>query len=211
MEVSLSAIRAGFFFARMKVKIAYLYALGAVLAWSTVSTAFKLSLRHLTPLGLLLFSSVAATLFLAGTFLAQAGSHGSSSIPGGVHHAGLLNPFIYYLMLFVAYDRLRARKRRCSITLGDIAFPAFGLAAQAVPPQIAGAAVKFSGSGGHFHPGTDFPVQFDDPRSLLAVSTSLVWASYWILNLKDTRDAKGKLLNFLGTLATALYALLRGK
>ena len=218
MEVSLSAIRAGFFFARMKVKTAYLYALGAVLAWSTVSTAFKLSLRHLTPLGLLLFSSVAATLFLAGTFF------GSGRKPRELFNswwrslpAGLLNPFIYYLMLFVAYDRLRAQEAQVLNYTWAILLSLLSvwlLKERFRLKDLLALLLSFLGVVVISTRGRISQLQFDDPLgSLLAVSTSLVWASYWILNLKDTRDAKGKLLlNFLvGTLATALYAQLRGK
>ena len=51
---------------------AYLYALGTVLLWSTVSSAFKLSLRHMDPLQLLLYASLASTVVL-GTILAAQG------------------------------------------------------------------------------------------------------------------------------------------
>ena len=43
---------------------AYLFALSAVLLWSTVATAFKISLRYLDVFQLLLVASVTATLCL---------------------------------------------------------------------------------------------------------------------------------------------------
>ncbi len=43
---------------------AMLYGLMAVLLWSTVATAFKLSLQHLTPIQLVLFASLTSVLSL---------------------------------------------------------------------------------------------------------------------------------------------------
>ncbi|MDD4223634.1 MAG: DMT family transporter [Candidatus Cloacimonetes bacterium] len=202
----------------MRIKTAYLYALGAVLAWSTVSTAFKLSLKHLTPLGLLLFASGAATLFLAAVNLQSllrrefSVSNWARSLP-----AGLLNPFIYYLMLFVAYDRLRAQEAQVLNYTWAIVLSLFSvwlLKERFRLKDLLALLLSFLGVVVISTRGRVFQLQFEDPLgSLLAVSTSLVWAFYWILNMKDERDAKDKLLlNFLvGTIATALYALIRGK
>lgn len=218
MEISLSAIRAGFFFATMKVNTAYLYALGAVLAWSTVSTAFKLSLRHLTPLGLLLFASSAATLFLGVVNLFDRAKRGAvfsswwRSLP-----AGFLNPFVYYLMLFVAYHRLRAQEAQVLNYTWAIVLSLLSvwlLKERFRLKDLLALLLSFLGVVIISTRGRVLLLQFEDPLgSLLAVSTSLVWAVYWILNLKDTRATNGKLLlNFLvGTIATALYALIRGR
>ncbi len=46
-------------------KKAYIYGLATVLLWSTVASAFKLSLRYLDPVQLLLYSSIVSTLVLA--------------------------------------------------------------------------------------------------------------------------------------------------
>lgn len=200
------------------MKTAYLYALGAVLAWSTVSTAFKLSLKHLTPLGLLLFASGAATLFLAVVNIPSWKQRKNSpanwlrSLP-----AGLLNPFLYYLMLFVAYHRLRAQEAQVLNYTWAIVLSLFSvwlLKERFRLKDLLALLLSFLGVVVISTRGRVFQLQFEDPLgSLLAVSTSLVWAFYWILNMKDERDAKDKLLlNFLvGTVATALYALIRGK
>ncbi len=199
-------------------KQAYFYALGAVLAWSTVSTAFKLSLRHLTPLGLLLFASGAATIFLAAVNAFSRkprktlSSNWLRSLP-----AGLLNPFLYYLMLFLAYDRLRAQEAQVLNYTWAIVLALLSvwlLKERFRLKDLLALLLSFLGVVIIATQGRVFQLQFEDPLgSLLAVSTSLVWAFYWILNMKDERDAKDKLLlNFLvGTIATALYALIRGK
>ena len=50
------------------------------------------------------------------------------------------------------------------------------------------------------------------PGAALAVSSSVVWALFWILNMKDKRDAVVKLLlcSLSGSLCAALAVLLTG-
>jgi drug/metabolite transporter (DMT)-like permease len=200
-------------------KTAYLYALSAVLAWSTVSTAFKLSLRYLTPLGLLLFSSVSATLFLLVVNLAQYKRLGLRNAGGwwkSTLAAGLLNPFLYYLMLFFAYDRLRAQEAQVLNYTWAIVLSLLSviiLRQKFRLKDLAALLLSFLGVLLISTQGRIFSFQFDDPLgSLVAVATSLVWASYWLINMKDTRPAANKLFwAFLtGTLATGIYALVSG-
>jgi len=49
-----------------KQRQAIFYGLGAVLLWSTVATAFKLSLQYFSPIELLLYSGSVSTLLLGG-------------------------------------------------------------------------------------------------------------------------------------------------
>lgn len=199
---------------------AYYYAFAAILAWSTVSTAFKLSLRHLTPLGLLLISSLWATIFLAIIFLVnhKRDKTNKSSFNWKIRIlSGLLNPFIYYIMLFEAYHRLRAQEAQVlnytwAIVLSFLS--ALFLKQKLRIKDIIALFISFFGVLLVSTQGRFWEFQFDDPvGSLLAVSTSLVWAFYWILNMKDSLPAIQKLLgNFLiGTLATFFYALILGK
>ncbi|MDE0286860.1 MAG: DMT family transporter, partial [Gammaproteobacteria bacterium] len=92
---------------------AYLFALSAVLLWSTVATAFKISLRYLDVFQLLLVASVTATLCLLLVVVLT----GRLKIPASLGKRdylrlaclGILNPFCYYLVLFRAYDLLPAQ------------------------------------------------------------------------------------------------------
>jgi len=199
---------------------AYYYAFAAILAWSTVSTAFKLSLKHLTPLGLLLISSLCATIFLAIIFLVnhKRDKKNKPSFNWKIRIlSGLLNPFIYYIMLFEAYHRLRAQEAQVlnytwAIVLSFLS--ALFLKQKLRIKDIIALFISFFGVLLVSTQGRFWEFQFDDPvGSLLAVSTSLVWAFYWILNMKDSLPAIQKLLgNFLiGTLATFFYALILGK
>ncbi|MCK5912274.1 MAG: EamA family transporter, partial [Desulfuromusa sp.] len=54
---------------------AIFYGLGAVLLWSTMATAFKLSLRHFSPIELLLYSGFFSTLLLGSVLLYQKKLH----------------------------------------------------------------------------------------------------------------------------------------
>jgi len=198
---------------------AYTYAALSIVAWSTISTAFKLSLRALTPMGLLLFSAVIATVFLGVVNLLsghkltrrEMWQHLRRSLP-----AGMLNPFAYYLILFEAYSRLRAQEAQAlnytwAIVLSMFSVLMLGerfrwLDLFALVMSLAGVVVI--STRGDF--GT---LQFDDlTASLLAVFTSVVWALYWIINRQDKRNSALKLFfNFLcGSLAIGMFCLISG-
>ena len=199
---------------------ANLSALAAILAWSTVSTTFKLTLTQLTPLGLLLLSSLAATLFLtaANAVSAPAGAFRGfwrnllRSLP-----AGALNPFIYYLMLFVAYNRLRAQEAQVLNYTWAIVLALLSiliLKQKFRLRDLLALCLSFFGVMVISTRGKLASLDFSDPLgSGLAVSTSLIWAVYWIINMRDDRPAVLKLMyNFLaGTLLILLYALVANR
>lgn len=91
---------------------ALLLALAAVLLWSTVATAFKITLTYLSPLQMVAAASVVSFLFLLTVILVQKRQH--EIIPELRKHfryyliLGLLNPLVYYLVLFQAYTLLPA-------------------------------------------------------------------------------------------------------
>jgi drug/metabolite transporter (DMT)-like permease len=92
---------------------AYLYGIATVMLWSTVASAFKISLRYLDPIQLLLYAALISTMILSLILLIQ---HRISILfsfsPSQYLHSfkvGLLNPFLYYLVLFKAYDLLPAQ------------------------------------------------------------------------------------------------------
>ncbi len=92
---------------------AYLLALLAVFFWSTMSSAFKLTLRHIAFDQMLLWSSLTGFLTLLAINQLSSGrikmkdltlkNLKSSAV------MGLFNPFLYYLILFKAYDLLEAQ------------------------------------------------------------------------------------------------------
>src|SRR5699024_6397037 len=86
---------------------AMLYGLGAVGLWSTVATAFKVGLAHMSPLTLLWIASLVSWLLIA-VLVAREGLWGHALRRGWrtAVWAGLMNPVAYYLVLFGAYERL---------------------------------------------------------------------------------------------------------
>ncbi len=197
---------------------AYLYAGGAVLAWSTVASAFKLSLRYLDYAQLLFYASVMSILVL-GAILALQRRLGKifSCTPRQYRRSlwlGLLNPFIYYLVLFKAYDLLPAQEAQplnytWAITLALLSIVI--LKQRIRLRTIAAGFICYSGvlviaTRGHLE-----SLHFSDPLGVsLALGSTIIWALYWIYNTRDDRDpVAGLLLNFLfGLPFIAVYCLL---
>jgi len=91
-------------------KQAMLFGLATVVLWSTVATAFKLSLRELTPLQLLMVACLASVVVMALILTAQGRWHLVFSLTRWQYlqsmGMGLINPCLYYFLLFGAFDRL---------------------------------------------------------------------------------------------------------
>jgi drug/metabolite transporter (DMT)-like permease len=93
---------------------AYTYALLAVLCWSTIGSAFKLSLRYMDFLTLLLFACFVAVVVLFIVLLLQGKLNLLKKIKKedllNSAFLGLLNPFLYYVVLLKAYELLPAQE-----------------------------------------------------------------------------------------------------
>ena len=194
---------------------ATLYALAAVLAWSTVATAFKLSLRHLAPSELLLHACVVSLLFLAGAVTVQGKwplLRGATTrqllLAAGL---GIINPFVYYLVLFAAYDRLPAQVAQpvnftWALVLTYLSVPL--LKQRLHWRDIVAGVICYGGvfvitSGGRLglFAGAD-------PLGLaLALISTVFWALYWIGNTRNRLDpVVGLLVNFACALPLVLIA-----
>ncbi|WP_116474707.1 DMT family transporter [Zobellella maritima] len=177
-------------------KKAYLFGLGAVACWSTVATAFKLSLNHFSPPQLLLVATASSILVLLGLLarkgkLALLGTY-LQARPGFYLLLGLLNPALYYLILFQAYDRLPAQQAQTlnytwAITLTLLAVPFLG---QKIRKQDWIAIVLgYLGAMVIATRGNLLSLDFDDPLGVaLALISTLIWAGYWILNTRNQGD-----------------------
>jgi drug/metabolite transporter (DMT)-like permease len=186
-----------------KQQNSYIYAGFSILAWSSVSTAFKLGLGHLSPVGLLFISSLVATGFLAivNAFTCQ-GFAGFSrnairSIP-----AGFLNPYLYYVILFTAYSRLRAQEAQSLNYTWAIVLSVLMVVFMKESFRIkdmGALLISFVGVLVISTRGKVLSLSFDDAwGTALALGSSLVWALYWVVSLRDKRDNQQKLFyNFL--------------
>lgn len=190
----------------IKSRQPYLYALLAILFWSTVPTAFKIGLNELDILPMLTIASLtsAAVLFI---ILIASGKSGLLAVTGPKELAasaflGLINPFVYYLILLKAYSLLPAQVAQplnmvWPIILVFLSVPILGQKIKS--RSFIALLISFTGvyvissSGDLFNPGHS-----DLKGVLLALGSSLFWALYFIFNVKDKRDENAKLfLNFL--------------
>ncbi|MBL4559410.1 MAG: EamA family transporter [Labilibaculum sp.] len=187
-------------------KKAYIFALSAILCWSTVATAFKIALRGMDFLHLLLISSGVAMLFLGSLllFTSQLKKVFTGSKNDYIRSAGLgfINPFLYYLVLLKAYSILPAQFALSlnyiwPITLVLLSIP---LLKQKIGwKNLLCIFVSFSGVLIIANKGSFTSIETPNTYGvLLALSSSLFWALFWIFNVRDHREEKQKLfLNFV--------------
>jgi drug/metabolite transporter (DMT)-like permease len=234
---------------------AYVFALLTVLCWSTVASAFKLTLRHVDYITMLLYSSAVSTVFLFATLMVQGkagllmdalsvgrrrahkgslrGTEGGRRGSGDVAHRnpdsgqrgrallrsalnGFLNPFLYYVILFKAYSLLPAQEAQplnftWPIVLVFLSVPMLGQRIR--PLSIFALAVSFLGVLIVSTHGDLFGFRVTNlPGAILAVGSAVVWALFWLTNVRDERDEVLKLfLNFFfGFLYVLAAALLLG-
>ncbi|MHC4692184.1 MAG: DMT family transporter [Planctomycetota bacterium] len=189
---------------------AYLYACVAVLLWSTIASAFKISLRHEQDVLILLFyASVVACvfLFLYLLFLNKLTLLKAFTRQDYLRSAllGFLNPFLYYTVLLEAYSRLKAQE---AVTLNFI-WPIM-LVLLSIPilhqkiklKSILAIIISFMGVFVIATEGDVLGFRFTNTVGvLLASGSSVVWALFWIYNVKDKHDEAVRLfVNFvLGT------------
>ena len=175
---------------------ALLFGIAAVLLWSTVATGFKLGLRELPPLDLLWLGATISCAFFAAASVATGKLRVLTVLPGRVwaRYAalGLLNPFLYYVVLFEAYDRLPAQIAQplnytWAITLALLAIPVLGQ--RLTWRSFVGMLMSYAGvvallSQGRF----DGYLELDRVGVGLALGSTLVWASYWLATVRGDDD-----------------------
>lgn len=184
-----------------------------VLFWATAATAFKLALRWVTPFELLVYS-VATSIIALALILSLRGGWGQlrSTPRAALLRAGLLgalNPFLYYLVLFAAYARLPGQ---IAMSL-NYAWPLV-LALLAVPilhqplsrRQGLAILVSFAGALIIVTGGSLALVGLDTLGVALALTSTLIWASFWLLSARDGTDPV--LTLFLGFCVGLLLALI---
>jgi len=187
-------------------KIAYLYAFGTVLLWSTVASAFKITLRYLDVVPLLFYSSITSTLtfLIYLIFSKKLNLFKTLTKKDFLRSAllGFLNPFLYYIILFKAYSLLPAQQAQpinfiWPITLVLLSAP---LLNQKIRPRdILAVIISFIGVFIISTRGNLSGFKSTNPAGvLLALSSTIIWSLFWIYNIKDERDEAIRLfLNFL--------------
>lgn len=182
------------------------HALLAVLLWSTVASAFKLSLRYLTPLQLLFYAFL-TSLTLFGMLQSREFSPRKENLRSA--YLGLLL-VLYYTTLFSAYNVLPAQEAQAlnytwPLMLVLLSIPLLGK--RIGLRTIAGLSLGFFGAFIVATRGNLRGLDFSNPWGVvLALGSAVIWATYWLLNVRDERPPVEK--NFWNFLFGSAYVFL---
>lgn len=184
-------------------------ALISVLLWSTVASAFKLSLRYIDPITLLLYASLTSFIVLFSILVIQKKIYLFFLLSRKTYLSlmllGLINPFIYYLLLFRAYELLPAQEAQAINYTWALVLSYLSVWILKHPlhvrDSIAGI-ICYIGVliiATHGHP---FSFELSNAYGVfLALCSTLLWALYWLFNARLSVDpVVGLSINF----ATAL-------
>ena len=184
---------------------AYIYAGTAVLMWSTVGSAFKLTLAHLSPIQMLLYASFVSIIVLFIILIIQKKIKLLlATKPVDYFHSALnalLNPFLFYVVLFYSYDMMLTQEAMVinftwplPLTLLSIII----LKQKIKWKSVLAILISFSGIVIIATKGDFTTLKFDNPVGVtLALSSTIIWSFFWIVNMRDRRDEVIKLfLNF---------------
>ena len=170
-----------------------------------MATAFKWSLNYTTPLQLIAIASVVSWLF----FLVALGITGElkilkSTSSGEITRSllfGLLNPGIYYLVLFEAYDRLPAQDAMAINYTWGLTLPLISALFTRQWPSGRALALALLSYLGILIIATDgrlMALEFEHPIGVgLALLSTVLWGLAWSLNSLQKLEAIPALfLNF---------------
>jgi drug/metabolite transporter (DMT)-like permease len=204
-----------------RTKQSYIYASLAILFWSTVPTAFKISLRELDILPMLTIASLTSSVILFIVVTSGKKIHllrlttSKELLNSAI--LGFINPFLYYLILLKAYQLLPAQVAQplnmiWPIILVFLSVPILGQKIER--KSFIALFISFTGVYIISSQGSLFKSMNSNITGvLLATGSSVFWALYFILNVKDKRDEGVKLLlNFLfGSLYLLIALIITGK
>ncbi|MFW6019104.1 MAG: DMT family transporter [Bacteroidales bacterium] len=193
---------------------AYLLAFTAILFWSTVASAFKISLEYIDYKSLLFYSSITSLVILSIIIVANGQLRKLWSIKRSdliiSMLLGFLNPLLYYLILFKAYDILPAQEAMTlnytwPLVLALLSAPMLGQ--KLTFKSLIALLVSFSGILIIATNGKPASLNFTNLHGdLLAIGSSLIWALFWLLNVKSLLGETMKL--FLNFFWGSLYMLI---
>lgn len=186
----------------------------AVAAWATVATAFKISFNHLSVVQVLCLSIIFSfvSILLSSIFIGKTKEIISQTKQQWLYSAGLaiLNPIVYYFVLFSAYNSLPAQEAM----IINYTWPIFfGISSALIGKikisqhHIYALIISFVGvviiaTKGNFY-SLSFSYILGD---ILALLSAIIWTIFWLLNIKDKRDPIVKLFSIF--LFGSIYSLL---
>lgn len=194
-------------------------ALTAMTLWSTVATAFSIALKNADFYEVLFISINTSTAVLFAVVVVNGKLKNifklRSLFKSSIY--GMLNPFIYYIVLFKAYSLLKIQVAQglnytwpIVLSVLSIFFLKQNMKITdffALFLSFTGALILIFGTGPE-------PLGENSLTGVcLGILSSLIWSFFWILNIKDKRDDVVKMfLNFLfGSIyVTILFLITRG-
>ena len=188
-----------------------------VVLWSTVATSMKIALQSYSFMQLLFWSSATALLTLGVMMAVRKKFANLTKLPAKAvlksAFYGAINPFLYYIILFKAYELLPAQEAQAlnytwPIMLSLLAVP---LLNQKISfKNVVAIGISFIGvliiaTGGNL-----INLSFSNGQGVVfGLASAIIWALFWIFNIKDERDELSKLfLNFLFGFIYIVIALL---
>lgn len=194
-----------------KENLSIFYAGLAIFFWSTVASVYKIALRTLTPIQLIfqmiLFSLI--VLFLIVLYQKKIKLLAQTTKKDILHSAfsGLLNPFLFYVILFQAYSLLPAQEAQTIFYSWPailIIFSVIFLKQKIKVANLFAIIVSFIGVGIICTHGDLLSFYISNIKGAgLAFGSALVWAAFWIIDVKDNRDSTIKL--FLNAVFSLIY------
>ncbi|MCX7954899.1 MAG: DMT family transporter [Bacteroidales bacterium] len=196
-------------------KLATAYALLAVFCWSTIATVFKMALSSTSIVIVLFISTI--TSFLLYFIVVLKKNNFSLKVFLKIKlneliksaYLGLLNPVCYYLVLFNAYSILPAHiAQPLNYTWPFVltVFSSFILKEKFNVNSIISILICIIGITFLSLSAQKYNSENCWYGVILATSSSIVWALYWILNKKDGREVINKL--FLNFFFASIYTTL---
>ena len=176
---------------------AYFFAGISIFFWSTVASAFKLSLRHLEPIQLVLFSTFFSICVLFILVVYQ----GKLNLVKNFSRAdlkkcallGFLNPCLYYIILFKGYDALPAQEAMVinfswPVMLVILSIP---ILKQTIDiKSFLSIIVCYFGVVIIATNGNISSMQFENPLGVfLMLSSTVLWSLFWLFNTKNSHDS----------------------
>ena len=191
------------------------YALLAIIFWGTIATAIKIALADVNTSQLLAIATCISLITFFVLILKNKKLHLL------VHQSkkqiftslltGLINPFLYYNLLFISYSQLPAQEALILnytwpilLLILSILF----LKEKFTLRVMSATLICFLGVVVIISKGDILGISFTNLKGdLLVLSSAAIWAIYWIINLKDNRDPLIKLTSgfFFGAIFSLLY------
>ena len=176
---------------------AYLFAGIAIFFWSTVATAFKLALEHLEPIQLVFYSTLFSVIVLFFIALIQGKivliKSFSKRALMQCAFLGLLNPCLYYIILFKGYDILPAQEAMVinfswPIMIVILSIPI--LKQKIDIKSFLSIIVCYVGVVVIATKGDVFSMQFENSLGVVYILiTTVIWSLFWLFNTKNSNDS----------------------